>query len=65
MSTDMPESDRDILKVVSLAGMGLSDGVVKVKIEIAEKYYYENISALCGVTVSGEKGADFPDSFTH
>lgn len=44
--------------------MGLSDGVVKVKIEIAEKYYYENISALCGVTVSG-KGADFPDSFTH
>ena len=26
-----------------------------VKIEIAEKYYYENISALCGVTVSGEK----------
>lgn len=35
--------------------MGLSDGVVKVKIEIAEKYYYENISALCGVTVSGEK----------
>lgn len=35
--------------------MGLSDGVVKVKIEIAEKYYYENISALCGVTISGEK----------
>ena len=35
--------------------MGLSDGVVKVKIEIAEKYYYENISVLCGVTVSGEK----------
>ena len=29
--------------------------MVKVKIEIAEKYYYENISALCGVTVSGEK----------
>ena len=55
MSTDMPESDGDILKEVSLAGMGLSDGVVKVKIEIAEKYYYENISALCGVTVSGEK----------
>ena len=55
MSTDMPESDGDILKAVSLAGMGLSDGVVKVKIEIAEKYYYENISALCGVTISGEK----------
>ncbi len=55
MSTDMPESDGDILKAVSLAGMGLSDGVVKVKIEIAEKYYYENISALCGVTISGER----------
>lgn len=52
---DIPESDGDILKAVSLAGMGLSDGVVKVKIEIAEKYYYENISALCGVTISGEK----------
>ena len=65
MSTDMPESDGDILKAVSLAGMGLSDGVVKVKIEIAEKYYYENIPRCAVVNVNFRGKELLFHSFTH
>ena len=65
MSTDMPESDGDILKAVSLAGMGLSDGVVKVKIEIAEEVLLREYFRAVRCDCFRGKGADFPDSFTH
>lgn len=55
MNNAMPAADDDIVKTVSLVQMNLSDGTVRIKIEVDDKYYYNNISQLCGVEIKGEK----------
>jgi stage IV sporulation protein A len=39
---------------IKLDELDLSSGCVKIRMEIAEKYYYENMSELTGVPISGE-----------
>ena len=39
---------------IQLEQMDLSKGCVKVKMDVAEKFYYENISELTGVPIQGE-----------
>ena len=55
MNNIMPKPEDDILKNVTLVKLRLDDGTVKLKLEIDEKYYYENISALCNVEIKDEK----------
>lgn len=37
-----------------LQSMDLSTGIVKIRVEVKEQYYYEMLSALTGVTIRGE-----------
>lgn len=39
---------------IKMEELDLSSGCVRIRMDIAEKYYYENISALTGVPVQGE-----------
>ena len=47
-------SDTVYLSKMKLDEVDLSTGSVKICMEIAEKYYYENISEMTGIPVSGE-----------
>ena len=44
----------EYLEKVKLEQMNLSDGTAEIRMEVAQKYYYENISELTGVQVHGE-----------
>ncbi len=46
--------DGEYLEKIKLEQMGLSDGTAEIRMEVAQKYYYENISELTGVEVHGE-----------
>lgn len=39
---------------IKVEELDLSSGCVKVRMDVAEKYYYENMSELAGVPISGE-----------
>ncbi len=45
----------EIVKRLVVSKIDLSDGCVSVKIEIDEKYYYENISNLSNTTIKNEE----------
>ncbi len=49
--TFTPEQYISRIKVEEL---NLADGCVRIRMDIAEKYYYENMSELAGVPISGE-----------
>ncbi|MBQ8278421.1 MAG: stage IV sporulation protein A [Roseburia sp.] len=55
-SLELPNeaSDTKFLSKIKLDEMDLASGCVKICMEVAEKYYYENISELSGVPVKGE-----------
>ncbi len=55
INNSLPAPEDDIVKTVSLIKMNLSDGTVRLKIEVDEKYYYQNISSLCGIEIKGEE----------
>ena len=44
----------EYLEKIKLEQLDLSDGTAEIRMEVAQKYYYENISELTGVKVSGE-----------
>lgn len=44
----------EYLERMKLEQMNLSDGTAEIHMEVAQKYYYENISELTGVDVHGE-----------
>ncbi|MGN0348094.1 MAG: stage IV sporulation protein A [Roseburia sp.] len=39
---------------IKLEELALSTGCIKIRMEIAEKYYYENMSELAGIPIQGE-----------
>lgn len=53
---EIPEllSGAEYLSKIKVDEVDLSDGNIKICMEVAEKYYYENISDMAGVPVSGE-----------
>lgn len=46
--------DADYIEDIKVEKIDFATGVVKIKIEIGERYYYENISELTGVSIQGE-----------
>ena len=48
------EPEGEYLDKIKLEQMSLSDGAVEIRMEVAQKYYYANISELTGVDVQGE-----------
>ena len=46
--------DFDYISKIKLDEVDLSSGSVKICMEVAEHYYYENISEMAGVNVAGE-----------
>lgn len=49
----LPEAD-DYVKEIRKEGLQLSDGVGALRMEVDDKYYYDNISQMAGVEVKGE-----------
>ena len=49
----LPELD-EYVKEIRKEGLRLSDGVGTFRMEVDDKYYYENISRMAGVTVNDE-----------
>lgn len=49
----LPQPD-EYLKEIRKEGLRLSDGVATLRMEVDDKYYYENISHMAGVTVNDE-----------
>ena len=49
----LPEPD-EYVKEIRKEGLRLSDGVGTFRMEVDDKYYYENISQMAGVTVNDE-----------
>lgn len=49
----LPEPD-EYVKEIRKEGLRLSDGVGTLRMEVDDKYYYENISRMTGVTVNDE-----------
>ncbi|MCI8635799.1 MAG: stage IV sporulation protein A [Eubacterium sp.] len=48
------QEDSDYIADIHLDKIDLAQGLLKIKIEIEDKYYYENISELTGVPIQGE-----------
>lgn len=46
--------ESEYVKTVSLLQVDLSSGVVKVQVEMKEKYYYSMVSEMTGVSIQGE-----------
>ncbi len=44
----------EYLEKIKLEQMNLSDGTADIRMEVAQNYYYENISELTGVEIHGE-----------
>lgn len=49
----LPEPD-EYVKEIRKEGLQLSDGVGALRMDVDDKYYYENISQMAGVEVKGE-----------
>ncbi len=48
------QDNSEYIADIHLDKMDLAQGLLKIKIEMEEKYYYENISELTGVPIQGE-----------
>lgn len=48
------DTDMDYIRNVSLKNVNLSDGVAKICFEFDDKYYYQILSELVGVTIENE-----------
>ena len=51
---DGMQLNSDYVKKVSLQQIDLASGVVKIQIEMKEKYYYQMVSEMTGVEIQGE-----------
>lgn len=51
---ELGDQAQEIIENAAITNLNLSDGTVSVKIEVAEKCYFENISQLAGVPIEGE-----------
>lgn len=51
---DSMQMDSEYVKDTSLVNLDLSTGIVKVRIDMKEKYYYEMMSQMTGVPIEGE-----------
>lgn len=49
----LPQTD-EYVKEIRKEGLRLADGVATLRMEVDDKYYYENISHMAGVTVNDE-----------
>ncbi len=49
----LPQTD-EYVKEIRKEGLRLADGVATLRMEVDDKYYYENISNMAGVTVNDE-----------
>ena len=47
--------DNDIVSGISIINMDMAKGEACIRFDVREKYYYENISQLSGVEISGEE----------
>jgi stage IV sporulation protein A len=54
VTRNRPQPNGEYIKSLKIDDASLANGEVSVTIEVEEKYYYENISRLAGVPVSGE-----------
>ena len=48
------EKEQEIIKSITIVQNNLCDGTISVQIQIADKFYFENISQMAGVTITGE-----------
>lgn len=48
------QDDSEYIADIHLDKMDLAQGLLKIKVEMEDKYYYENISELTGVPIQGE-----------
>ena len=54
MKNENLQVDSECVKGVSLEQVNLADGVVKARMDIREQYYYQVMSELTGVSITGE-----------
>lgn len=54
MKSENLQVDSEYVKGVSLEQVNLADGVVKARMDIREQYYYQVMSELTGVSITGE-----------
>ena len=54
MKNENLQVDSEYVKGVSLEQVNLADGVVKARMDIREQYYYQVMSELTGVSITGE-----------
>ena len=47
------EKEQEIIKSITIVQNNLCDGTISVQIQIADKFYFENISQMAGVTITG------------
>lgn len=48
------EGETDYIKAITSENTNLSNGCVCIRMDVEDKYYYENISEMTGVPISGE-----------
>ena len=48
------EKEQEIIKSITIVQNNLCDGTISIQIQIADKFYFENISQMAGVTITGE-----------
>ena len=49
-----PQENSEYIAGIHLDKMDLAQGLLKIKVEMEDRYYYENISELTGVPIQGE-----------
>lgn len=54
ISKDSVQMDGPYVQETTLENVSLSDGIVRIRVNIDEKFYYQLLSELCGITMSGE-----------
>ena len=54
MKNENLQVDSEYVKGVSLEQVNLADGVVKARMDIREQYYYQVMSEMTGVSITGE-----------
>ena len=54
MGAIQKQEDSEYIADIHLDKIDLAQGLLKIKIEMEDKYYYENISELTGVPIQGE-----------
>lgn len=48
------EKEESYIKSAQIACVSPADGTIRIRMEVDEKYYYENISRMAGVPIDGE-----------